>query len=197
MTRPCKIHALVLALLGLGCDGAESGRVARDRQPPPPLPATPEQPQQVAGEQEEEPISVTLPAGSAKGRKGRASPQTASSGAPSGGVGTSLVDCRSRCEGVQQSEDDLATCRLLCDAHYKQAARVAESQPINTFFSCYDQCEDPACAKGCAKLGPACAKTCLRELAGCLEPCVGSADESQCAERCETRARSCQFAACE
>lgn len=195
--RPRRIQVLALALLGLGCDPAESGRAARDRQPPPPLPVASEPPQEAAEEQEAEPISVTPPAGPGKPRKPRGRAQAGGGGGPSGGVGTSLADCRARCEGVQQSEDDLATCRLLCDAHYKQGERVAESQPINTFFSCYDQCEDPACAKGCAKLGPACAKACLRELAACLEPCVGAADESQCAERCETRARSCQFAACE
>jgi hypothetical protein len=188
----------VVVVLGvlLGCDAAEpSGKGAPKRQAEAKV-AKAEAPAKPT-DKGEEAIPITLPetpprGDGARARGGGAETETVSE---SFGPGNSLPDCMSNCETRALSDDNRATCRLLCKSHYARADKPDRSGLLDGYIGCFDACEGEAgCRKRCsgeASRGDACVSTCFDGLGRCLAPCEGGSDAGRCTERCETTARNC------
>lgn len=117
--------------------------------------------------------------------------------------------CLSKCEGEESSEDDLATCRLLCKQGDAQAQAEAKHSTVAAYFACFDECapqspDDRAtCQKNCAAsvtagsgnpADTACPRACVHSLGTCLAPCeeLGSEDDrATCHKQCEVPANAC------
>jgi hypothetical protein len=129
------------------------------------------------------------------GRSGGSGSGSDASVSDSFGPGSSLAECTTNCQTRQLSEDNRATCRLLCQSHYTRPTAGGDAKLVDAYVGCFDQCEGEAsCRNRCASdvgSGDACGRRCLESFGRCLAPCESSADESGCSERCETSARAC------
>jgi hypothetical protein len=188
-----------IAVLGLvlGCEAEKSGApVSDEREPVAPKKA--ESPAKT-GDPGEEAIQITLPQNSTRPNDAESRSSVGSDTvSDSFGPGKSLADCLSNCETRTLSDDNRATCRLLCQSHYARTEKVDRGGLIDSYVGCFDACEGEAsCRKRCgAEVGrdDDCATTCLDVFGRCLAPCEGGGDAGGCTERCETAARTCASA---
>ena len=184
-----------LALLtGLGCDERQPQPRSQPAAEAAPAASTPKSPPATAETSSaglDEAIPVTLPGPTT--RRGRPNTEAIDPAVPSPEPGESLADCLARCSSTQLSQDNRATCRLLCDSHHGPKPTAQADALLGGFFGCFDQCESHSCETGCAKqVGKtSCSARCLETLASCLPACSTSDAEGRCSERCETSARRC------
>lgn len=192
-----------LLVFVVGCQASEPSDTKSRQQPS--QPSQPNQPGQpgiapadaTSLSADDEAIPVTLP--STRPRPDGTSDGASSVGDPSAsesfGPGRSLPECLSGCDARRLSEDNHATCRLLCESHHVRADTAEHDGILDAYVGCFDQCDgESSCRKRCAAdvgRDDACARRCLDELGQCLAPCEGAAQESRCTERCEAVARSC------
>jgi hypothetical protein len=198
MAERVVVAGLVLGVLGLvgACEGDERAGSGPKREVAEVAGAAgvdePKSQPEVAPMPGEAPIPVTLPGGSGAGRAG-GSPTADDVASPA--PGESLQDCLGRCASAALSEDNRATCRLLCESHHREGQASPDAAAVDGYFGCFDQCAgEAACHARCAvsvagKRG--CVQRCLEGLGRCLAPCESSGEEGRCAERCETAARAC------
>jgi hypothetical protein len=189
--------ALLLVLSSLiwpimGCPASEPSEAKSREQPPAPAKPTAPAPSPTSGSVEEQAIQITLPTTPSGRSSGSGSDASVSD---SFGPGSSLAECTTNCQARQLSEDNRATCRLLCQSHYARPTAGGDAKRVDAYVGCFDQCEGEAsCRNRCASdvgSGDACGRRCLESFGRCLAPCESSADESGCSERCETSARAC------
>lgn len=193
-----RLAGLLVLLIGCGSPerestGAKAEPRERDAQPvatsptvPTPTPAL-----------DDEPIAITLPS-----TPPPSAPQSVDDPplAHSFGPGRSLPECLSGCAGGALSDDNRATCRLLCESHHARASTGRDTGAVDAYVGCFDQCDgESSCRNRCAAdvgRDDACAKRCLESFGRCLAPCDGAAEEGRCSERCETSARTCVGGSC-
>jgi hypothetical protein len=184
---------LVLSSL-MGCQASEPIEPKSREQPSAPAKPTAPVPSPTSGSVEEPAIQITLPT-TPSGKSGGSGSGSDVSVSDSFGPGSSLAECSSNCQTRQLSEDNRATCRLLCQSHYARPTAGGDAKLVDAYVGCFDQCEGEAsCRNRCASdvgSSDACGRRCLESFGRCLAPCESSADESGCSERCETSARAC------
>jgi hypothetical protein len=111
--------------------------------------------------------------------------------------------CLADCEETKLSEDDRATCRLLC------GGALAPKHPLlGAYLGCHDGCVDksaddrPTCHKNCAAsvtagtgdpATTACPRGCTEAFGSCLSPCEdkNEDDTATCRKQCEVIAEKC------
>jgi hypothetical protein len=185
---------LVLLSLLMSCQASEPGQAKPREQVA--APAQPVATPTSLPESDDEAIPITLP--STQPRKPGVGPGFEGVGpSESFGPGSSLPDCLSSCGARELSDDNRATCRLLCESHYSRGgtAEADHGALVDAYVGCFDQCDgESSCRKRCADdvgRDNACKRVCLDNFGRCLAPCEGAAEEGHCAERCETSARAC------
>lgn len=190
------VSLIMLASMIIGCEASEPSKAKPREQPSAPVETRVAAPSPAPVPEADEAIPITLPT----------TPPRMPGGGGSGsgvdaplsetfGPGSSLPECLSNCQARQLSEDNRATCRLLCESHHARGGSGSDTALVDVYVGCFDGCEDEAsCRNRCASeagTSGACARGCLESFGRCLAPCQGVAEEGRCSERCETTARSC------
>lgn len=185
-----------MVMVVVGCPSAAPSETEKREPEREPVAAKKEAPVQTP-EPDEEAIPISLPGKSPPSDGGGSSGNVGSDESMSEtfGPGRTLDECLSGCATRALSDDNRATCRLLCKSHYDRPSTVEPGEIIDGYVGCFDACEgELSCRRRCATEvahGDACVTPCLDAFGRCFSTCEGGDDAGRCAERCETTARGC------
>ncbi len=189
------VSMIMLASMIIGCEASEPSEAKSREQPSAPVEQRDAAPSPTPVPEADEAISITLPTTPSRPPGGGSGSGVEAPVSETFGPGSSLPECLSNCQGRQLSDDNRATCRLLCESHHGRSGSGSDAALVDVYVGCFDQCEGEAscrtrCASEAGNSGT-CARGCLDSFGRCLTPCQGVGEEGRCSERCETTARSC------